>query len=172
MLTPRALAMHVRVFGRWAEGELLVFDDSYEHEVWNETDLPRLVLIVDLWHPRLDTDAKRAAVLDAARAERYRKIISGEPLEEYVAAPELDAARAGGGGVWQHCASMHASFLGLTAAGVSAQLVACLDLDEEANGGTAMMEDAAVEASERLRRALRCGALSQTCSTVSEVGRG
>lgn len=37
----------------WKTGECLVFDDSLEHEAWNCTELPRLVLIVDLWHPDL-----------------------------------------------------------------------------------------------------------------------
>jgi aspartate beta-hydroxylase len=35
----------------WHEGKALVLDDSYEHEVWNETSSQRVVLLVDLWHP-------------------------------------------------------------------------------------------------------------------------
>lgn len=38
---------------RWREGECLVFDDRLEHESWNHTDEPRIVLIVDLWHAQL-----------------------------------------------------------------------------------------------------------------------
>lgn len=38
----------------WAEGEWLIFDDSFEHEVWHNGTRSRLVLIVDIWHP--DTD--------------------------------------------------------------------------------------------------------------------
>jgi ornithine lipid ester-linked acyl 2-hydroxylase len=40
----------IRVGGegrRWREGEGLVFDDTYEHEAWNETDEVRGVLFVD-----------------------------------------------------------------------------------------------------------------------------
>ena len=48
---------------RWEEGKCIVFDDSFEHEVWNRTDEARLVLLVDLWHPDL-TELERAA-LDA-----------------------------------------------------------------------------------------------------------
>ena len=59
---------------RWAEGEVLVFDDSYEHEVWNETDQPRLVLILDLWHPMLDTDEKR---LQAMQSDAERELYLG-----------------------------------------------------------------------------------------------
>ncbi|XP_056646936.1 aspartyl/asparaginyl beta-hydroxylase-like isoform X3 [Diorhabda sublineata] len=37
----------------WKEGEVLIFDDSFEHEVWhNGTDF-RLILIMDIWHPEL-----------------------------------------------------------------------------------------------------------------------
>ena len=35
----------------WREGESLVFDDTYEHEVWNETDETRVVLFLDVVRP-------------------------------------------------------------------------------------------------------------------------
>ena len=35
----------------WREGEVLIFDDAYEHEAWNETDRPRVVLFVDFVKP-------------------------------------------------------------------------------------------------------------------------
>jgi len=35
----------------WREGELFVFDDTYEHEVWNDTDDERVVLILDFDRP-------------------------------------------------------------------------------------------------------------------------
>lgn len=35
----------------WTEGETLVFDDTYEHEVWNETDGTRIVLLVQFERP-------------------------------------------------------------------------------------------------------------------------
>jgi aspartate beta-hydroxylase len=38
---------------RWVPGQCLVFDDYFEHEAWNRTNQDRIVLIVDLWHPRL-----------------------------------------------------------------------------------------------------------------------
>lgn len=46
----------IRVGGEvhhWEEGKCIVFDDTFEHEVWNRTDEERLVLLVDLWHPGL-----------------------------------------------------------------------------------------------------------------------
>ena len=50
----------------WREGEAFIFDDSFEHEVWNEGTEPRLVFIFDVWHPQLSTDEAR---LDALRSE-------------------------------------------------------------------------------------------------------
>ena len=35
----------------WQEGELFVFDDTYEHEVWNDTDEERIVLLFDFDRP-------------------------------------------------------------------------------------------------------------------------
>ena len=34
----------------WEEGKCLVFDDAYEHEVWNRTEEERVLLLVDFWH--------------------------------------------------------------------------------------------------------------------------
>lgn len=35
----------------WEEGQLLVFDDSFEHQVWNHSDHTRIVLFLNFWHP-------------------------------------------------------------------------------------------------------------------------
>jgi len=44
----------------WQEGRCLVFDDSFEHEVWNDADVPRSVLLVDVAHPDLPRRRRRA----------------------------------------------------------------------------------------------------------------
>lgn len=36
---------------RWCEGETLVFDDTYDHEVWNETAGTRVVLLIQFARP-------------------------------------------------------------------------------------------------------------------------
>lgn len=36
---------------QWREGRALIFDDSYDHEVWNDTDGHRVVLFVDFARP-------------------------------------------------------------------------------------------------------------------------
>jgi len=46
---------------RWKLGELIVFDDTVEHEAWNRSDQTRIVLIFDVWNPFL-TEAERALV--------------------------------------------------------------------------------------------------------------
>ena len=45
----------------WNNGELFVFDDSFDHEVWyeNEKNASRLVLIMDIWHPDLSAEKRR-----------------------------------------------------------------------------------------------------------------
>ena len=51
-VTPNACGIRVGDQIRsWEEGKVLMFDDSYEHEVWNETEQVRVLLLIDLWHP-------------------------------------------------------------------------------------------------------------------------
>ncbi|MDQ8756478.1 aspartyl/asparaginyl beta-hydroxylase domain-containing protein [Sphingosinicella sp. LHD-64] len=45
----------------WREGEAWAFDDTIEHEAWNDSDRPRAILILDVWNPLL-TEAERAVV--------------------------------------------------------------------------------------------------------------
>ncbi|MEQ1687902.1 MAG: aspartyl/asparaginyl beta-hydroxylase domain-containing protein [Sphingopyxis sp.] len=49
---------HVR---SWDYGKCLIFDDSIEHEAWNDAKENRIVLIFDIWRPELTND-ERAAV--------------------------------------------------------------------------------------------------------------
>jgi len=35
----------------WEPGQSLVFDDTYEHEAWNDSDRPRVVLFLDIKRP-------------------------------------------------------------------------------------------------------------------------
>ncbi|XP_049880385.1 aspartyl/asparaginyl beta-hydroxylase isoform X3 [Pectinophora gossypiella] len=45
---------------QWQEGKVLLFDDSFEHEVWHNGTGKRLVLIVDVWHPDLTAAERRS----------------------------------------------------------------------------------------------------------------
>lgn len=44
----------------WRPGEAFVFDDTIEHEAWNDSDQLRVVLICDLWPPALSASAREA----------------------------------------------------------------------------------------------------------------
>jgi aspartate beta-hydroxylase len=44
----------LRVGGRRVElqeGRCVVFDDSFQHEAANDSPRPRVVLVLDVWHP-------------------------------------------------------------------------------------------------------------------------
>jgi aspartyl/asparaginyl beta-hydroxylase (cupin superfamily) len=41
----------------WEEGKSLVFDDTYNHEVWNDTDETRVILFVDVIRPLPSTES-------------------------------------------------------------------------------------------------------------------
>jgi aspartyl/asparaginyl beta-hydroxylase (cupin superfamily) len=45
----------------WHPGKAFVFDDTFEHEAWNDSDAPRAVLILDIWSPYI-TVAERELV--------------------------------------------------------------------------------------------------------------
>mgnify|MGYP001216781997 FL=1 len=58
-----------------AEGRVVVFDDSFEHEAWNDSKKSRVVLIFDIWHPDLsDQEVKFLSFIQKAqlRAESKR----------------------------------------------------------------------------------------------------
>jgi aspartyl/asparaginyl beta-hydroxylase (cupin superfamily) len=54
LIVPRDGDVRMRVGGRvvrWSEGETLVFDDTYDHEVWNDTSGTRVVLLIQFRRP-------------------------------------------------------------------------------------------------------------------------
>ena len=55
----------------WREGEALIFDDSIEHEAWNDSPLPRVVLLFDLWRPELDEEERRWVTETLLAADAY-----------------------------------------------------------------------------------------------------
>jgi beta-hydroxylase len=66
----------------WQEGEAVMFDDTYLHEVWNETDGVRAILLIDVHRPlKPPQGAVNRALLKVARrapfvaesAAAYRK---------------------------------------------------------------------------------------------------
>jgi aspartate beta-hydroxylase len=62
VIVPQDCALRVGNETRaWREAELVVFDDSIEHEAWNLSDRLRVVLLFDIWRPEL-TDKERSLV--------------------------------------------------------------------------------------------------------------
>lgn len=56
---------------QWQPGEAFVFDDTIEHEAANDSDEPRIILIVDTWHPGLSAGERLAVkrMMEADDAE-------------------------------------------------------------------------------------------------------
>ena len=48
----------------WQPGQAFVFDDTIEHEAWNNSDEPRAVFIFDIWNPHVSAE-ERAMVSTA-----------------------------------------------------------------------------------------------------------
>jgi aspartyl/asparaginyl beta-hydroxylase (cupin superfamily) len=63
----------------WRKGEAFVFDDTIEHEAWNDSDVPRAVLIFDIWNPFL-TELEREAV--RTMVSGVREYYGRSPLSE------------------------------------------------------------------------------------------
>jgi aspartyl/asparaginyl beta-hydroxylase (cupin superfamily) len=42
------------------EGKAMIFDDSFEHEAWNNSDAVRAVLLFEIWRPEISEDEKVA----------------------------------------------------------------------------------------------------------------
>jgi aspartate beta-hydroxylase len=53
----------------WKMGEAWVFDDTIEHEAWNDADQMRVILIFDIWNPWL-TDGEKALITAMMQAQR------------------------------------------------------------------------------------------------------
>lgn len=69
LMIPADCALHVigeppRV---WREGEVFVFDDTFEHEAWNRSTDVRVILLMDVWNPHL-SEVERLAVTQLVEA--------------------------------------------------------------------------------------------------------
>lgn len=53
----------------WVEGRAFAFDDSIEHEAWNDSDQRRAVLIIDSWNPHLSAREQDAILRYFAAAD-------------------------------------------------------------------------------------------------------
>ena len=53
----------------WEMGKAWVFDDTIEHEAWNDADSLRVILIFDVWNPYLD-DKEKILITEMMKAQR------------------------------------------------------------------------------------------------------
>jgi len=86
----------------YREGELMVFDDSFEHEVWNRhASETRVVLLIRFWHPEIEPE-RYATVKRSLRQgfERHRRAAQMPPLDTPMAStsrgttPKMEASKA------------------------------------------------------------------------------
>ncbi len=61
LLTPDDCALRVGAETRnWRQGEMLIFDDSVEHEAWNRSADTRIVLLFEVWRPEIGAEEREA----------------------------------------------------------------------------------------------------------------
>ncbi|WP_260580945.1 aspartyl/asparaginyl beta-hydroxylase domain-containing protein [Sphingopyxis sp. PET50] len=73
LVVPGAGALQVADEARqWEEGKLLIFDDSVQHEAWNDADSDRIVLIFDVWRPELSEADRRGVAALFETVDAYR----------------------------------------------------------------------------------------------------
>ena len=61
LITPADCALRVGSETReWRQGELTIFDDSFEHEAWNRGTETRVVFLFEIWRPELSDEEKAA----------------------------------------------------------------------------------------------------------------
>lgn len=69
---------------QWAPGKAFVFDDTIEHEAWNDSDQARAVLILDVWNPHISlAEREMVSALTAGVSEYYGPLppyLVGQPV--------------------------------------------------------------------------------------------
>jgi aspartate beta-hydroxylase len=55
----------------WLPGEAWVFDDTIDHEAWNDSDELRAILILDVWNPLLDATERELVCETIAGFDAY-----------------------------------------------------------------------------------------------------
>ena len=61
LLTPDGCGLRVGAeTRRWQRGEMLIFDDSVEHEAWNRGAQTRVILLFEIWRPEIGAEERDA----------------------------------------------------------------------------------------------------------------
>lgn len=86
-------------WGAWEEGKCLFFDDSYIHEITNDADSDRIVLLIRFWHPELELERVMPILEKGVQEyEDMSRMRMSPPMTELAAkkvtvalGPEIDA---------------------------------------------------------------------------------
>lgn len=62
---------------QWREGELLIFDDSIEHEAWNDGSSIRAILLFEIWRPEITAEERAGLIALFEAIDQFR----GVPLD-------------------------------------------------------------------------------------------
>lgn len=62
---------------QWEEGRLLIFDDSIEHEAWNDGSSIRVILLFEIWRPEISTEERAGLTALFEAIDEFR----GAPLD-------------------------------------------------------------------------------------------
>jgi aspartyl/asparaginyl beta-hydroxylase (cupin superfamily) len=74
LIVPRGCGFRVGNETRaWEVGKALIFDDTIEHEAWNDSEQDRIVLIFDIWRPELSEAERRAVTAMFEAVDSYGK---------------------------------------------------------------------------------------------------
>lgn len=79
LILPGACRFRVgNVTREWRMNEAWVFDDTIEHQAWNDSDEIRVILIFDVWNPLL-TEAERVLVTEMLKARNEFQAVDAAP---------------------------------------------------------------------------------------------
>jgi aspartyl/asparaginyl beta-hydroxylase (cupin superfamily) len=55
----------------WVEGEILIFDDSIEHEAWNNSNQERVILLFEIWRPEISQEEREILTATLKAVKEY-----------------------------------------------------------------------------------------------------
>lgn len=72
LIVPEGCGLRVGAETRqWREGELTIFDDSFEHEAWNRGTSDRTVMLFEIWRPDIDADEREQLTRIFSAVDNY-----------------------------------------------------------------------------------------------------
>ena len=78
----------------WREGEAVLFDDTRPHEVWNDTNEPRVVLLFDVLRPMNQRGRRLIALMRALLLRSHYVTDAQRNQERWERARGAELARA------------------------------------------------------------------------------